>query len=287
MRRRSRAFTLIELLVVVAIIALLISILLPTLRRAKEQARQVMCRSNLRQLATAFGSYTVEWKENLPGGAFDRYGDWLGPANSDEQTSDPERAYYNMDCTPQKGTLFEYAGRQEKVFFCPNHERFPQDQSTSIKRYSYTSPLVLTGAPVTLLRRCRVWDHPAYDPPFTWRAAQTTMMIPVLIEEDVWHYLEYVRDSGWSNDDSVTDRHEGKGHFGFIDGHVELLEFPQGPDDSNRFRARDMWLDVGNKHVSVGLYQDPTLPTNDPILGFKPVRMGFLRKFPDPRVAPN
>jgi prepilin-type N-terminal cleavage/methylation domain-containing protein/prepilin-type processing-associated H-X9-DG protein len=57
---RRPAFTLIELLVVVGIIALLISILLPTLSRAKEQSRMVVCGSNLRQLGLALAGYTYE-----------------------------------------------------------------------------------------------------------------------------------------------------------------------------------------------------------------------------------
>ena len=59
-QRKTRAFTLIELLVVVAIIALLISILLPTLSRAKEQARIAKCLANLRSIAQAENSYMMD-----------------------------------------------------------------------------------------------------------------------------------------------------------------------------------------------------------------------------------
>jgi len=46
---KHRGFTLIELLVVIAIIALLMAILMPALRRVKEQAKTVVCRSHLQQ----------------------------------------------------------------------------------------------------------------------------------------------------------------------------------------------------------------------------------------------
>ena len=59
-RKRTRAFTLIELLVVVAIIALLISILLPSLSRAKEQARIALCLANQRSIVQASISYVMD-----------------------------------------------------------------------------------------------------------------------------------------------------------------------------------------------------------------------------------
>ena len=58
--QRTHAFTLIELLVVIAIIALLIAILLPTLRWAKEQARVAVCLANQRSIAQAGISYCMD-----------------------------------------------------------------------------------------------------------------------------------------------------------------------------------------------------------------------------------
>jgi prepilin-type N-terminal cleavage/methylation domain-containing protein/prepilin-type processing-associated H-X9-DG protein len=67
MKRRPRAgFTLIELLVVIGIIAVLIGILLPTLRRARQSAATAACLSNLRQIGMAFHIYANENNGWLP-----------------------------------------------------------------------------------------------------------------------------------------------------------------------------------------------------------------------------
>jgi len=58
---KHRAFTLIELLVVIAIIALLMAILMPALRRVKEQARAVVCRSHLQQWSLCLTMYTSDY----------------------------------------------------------------------------------------------------------------------------------------------------------------------------------------------------------------------------------
>lgn len=66
MRRKSLGFTLVELLVVMAIISILAAMLLPSLARARQQARGAACKSNLKQIGYSMGMYQTDYNELFP-----------------------------------------------------------------------------------------------------------------------------------------------------------------------------------------------------------------------------
>jgi prepilin-type N-terminal cleavage/methylation domain-containing protein len=79
-RPRRPAFTLIELLVTVAIIALLLAILIPSLNKARDQAKLVTCMSNLKQFGIAFTLYAADHRHQPPPNRYysndPKKGDW-------------------------------------------------------------------------------------------------------------------------------------------------------------------------------------------------------------------
>lgn len=99
-------FTLIELLVVVAIIALLISILLPALSKAKENGRRAVCLSNLHHLGQAFQQYLQSNDDILPVAA------QMPSVDGD----DPDGEFYHP---PIMDYLRPYA-RSDELYHCPS-----------------------------------------------------------------------------------------------------------------------------------------------------------------------
>ena len=113
---QKKAFTLIELLVVISIIALLLSILLPSLRKAKEQAKRVVCRANLGSLGKAFYLYANEWNSRLP------------PFWEKDSIGRAQFWPMKLDCLVElgpdgedRGLLFPGYIQDPDVFYCPNN----------------------------------------------------------------------------------------------------------------------------------------------------------------------
>lgn len=118
MRGKRQAFTLIEVLVVVSIIALLVSILIPTLSRAKVQARRVACSAHLHQIGVAMIGYMQYNRDRMP---HISYMPSIGPAPLDATKPDgtPQDPIYFFD------VLKPYLQNQIQVMECPGDKPDP------------------------------------------------------------------------------------------------------------------------------------------------------------------
>ncbi len=91
--QRQRGFTFVELLVVIAILGVLISILLPALQAAREAARNIDCRNNIKQLALACHSHH-DVHGHFPTGGWGWY--WVGDADRGFGKDQPGGWIYNL-----------------------------------------------------------------------------------------------------------------------------------------------------------------------------------------------
>ncbi|HOW72953.1 MAG TPA: prepilin-type N-terminal cleavage/methylation domain-containing protein [Phycisphaerae bacterium] len=247
--RRSRGFTLIEVLVVVAIIALLVSVLLPSLESARKQARMVVCQANLKSLTTAFLAYASETKGFLPGNSEDDNADWLGLSNRNRKTGGyPGRQ-------PEDGTVFKHMGRNRAAYRCPDDNPH-RDTSQTNDAYSYTTPVMMSGANTASVGQSHYrfggagasGNYSETDHTANMRVSPTF----ILVEEDYEWYLSGCNNSAWDNDDGLTDRHSRKrGNVGCADGHVEALSLPPRPHTEGKyFGSRDQCVKYRSKWVS-------------------------------------
>lgn len=262
--RHHRGFTLIEVLVVVAIIALLVAILLPSLARAREQARMTLCQANLKQIMSGVQLYLTEYKK-LPatqstfyiGGLWpiprparlrDTNGVWDGAAGNGSGGSYSSRTDpLFLEDVPRRGTIFKYT-RDEKLYVCPSDVvGAATDTPTGgggNGRNSYSmNAYIGYKTPESMTRPAMPGQGWLLEDPGTGNTYVNTRKtfapaeMPTLFEEHPFYYKNVNFEGNFNVSDSIVARHSpgvGKGttqvkgrcNIAYLDTHVQSPLYP-------------------------------------------------------------
>ena len=222
--RSRRGFTLIELLVVISIIALLIAILLPALREARESAQKLRCATNLRTLIAAVRMYVDDNLDMVPmanWASMDPQPGWLYGGKSQNWDQKLERRVGGYD----NGCLWPYV-LDASLYRCPRHAP-PLYGSGLLTSYLMNGGVVDYGQTQELYDRKCAYQIQRYRPDAV-----------IFWEPPEQESGASFNDGSSSPDQYFTQRHLGKASLAHMDGHVSwiakhkwelLLEATPGP----------------------------------------------------------
>ncbi|MBI3414438.1 MAG: type II secretion system protein [Verrucomicrobia bacterium] len=255
---QRNGFTLIELLVVIAIIAILASMLLPALAKAKSKAQSIKCLGNLRQLGLAWHLYTLDHDDAMPpnfegpdSGGLSRGlpGSWvLGNAQSDTTTSNV-----------QGGVLYIYVN-SSAVYRCPADRSSVRAVPSLVRTRSYSLNGWLNDDETRL-----GYPPELFKPYLKTKSAQ--LLKPVQVFTFIDEHEQSIDDGSFitvfpavaapgNQGDWISlpsDRHDQGCSVGFADGHAEhkrwkapkRFEIPRRPpvgEDLKDLRQMLEWI---------------------------------------------
>lgn len=232
---RSRSgFTLIELLVVIAVIAILLAVLLPALRRVRTLSKRIVCQSNLKQIAVAWNMYLDDYEGRFyqaRNGNLN-YGGWKGMQGWPHR---PLNKYFDLPVDLPEDYDIESGA---KIFYCPGDIGGVPGYAVLEKAYhflgtSYQTNNMLIGPDQMLLGNDK----------FTPLHIEVNKRLKNLTLSSVVHHsrLLLIGDYGWYNqikapphpreDWKTLAEWHGKvdcHNMAFLDSHVNFLNIRKG-----------------------------------------------------------
>jgi prepilin-type N-terminal cleavage/methylation domain-containing protein/prepilin-type processing-associated H-X9-DG protein len=196
-------FTLIELLVVIAIIAILMAILIPTLKQAREQGKRSACLNNLRQLILAWNLYADDNDDKIVCGNTHR--------TIDGQQNKSAWVYYEGGDSEEQiqgikdGKLYPYC-KVLKLYKCPTGIR-GEEVTYSIVDYMNGHDEIKGATLPPLKNRLHIRNA----------SSQIVFLDEGRLTVSSWT-VYYYQERWW---DQITSRHGNGTTFGFSDGHSE------------------------------------------------------------------
>jgi prepilin-type N-terminal cleavage/methylation domain-containing protein/prepilin-type processing-associated H-X9-DG protein len=210
--KQKAGFTLIELLVVIVIIAILMGILLPSLNRARHQAKKIACLSNMRQMGIATQAYLIDSNYCLP------------PSSC--HITDPNDYWLRI--------LAQYT-RESLLFNCPSDTAKnlvdwdkPLSQQTDRRLSSFA-----VNALVDPVQYRYSGSKNKYNNINNIKRPMYCIWISEAPDTEQFNLADHIHPESWEGSVEYAkrfiawDRHKGTSNYLFTDGHAENLKFEQ------------------------------------------------------------